>query len=753
MGKAVRLSLVAGLSLAVVCLTPAQARAAFRTSAATECAAIEPVSTVEQPAAPGPKTPAKTDGYTISGTVTDAIDGSPIPGVYVMAGKYGAQTDGQGQFSIRNVPAGQYTVRTMYYAAYTGDQAELDVQADVSGLSFKIKEQTLALGEVVVTGTRTERHLADVPVLTTVIPSREIEKAAATSVLEALEDVVPGIVSSSNAMGNNLRIKGLNSRYVLFLVDGERLVSESAGGNINLDQIDVNQIERIEMVQGAASALYGSNAVGAVINIITKEPVHKIEAGVNATWETPNVLRVNAEVGSRFKKVTLRANGFRNSSAGFDVPDGAFASPYTDYGAQLKTRYQPSKQWRLNLDGRFFQHETFNPEGSMNVSHSLTYKMTLGAGAEWKSHNEKHALRLSANWDKYFDYDVLERRDNEKSQQNIDDYISARLLHTFHINRKWELVSGAEYNHESNYALKTLGLIPTRKAVDDINLFTQASYKVIKDLELEAGARYTYNTQFGSAFTPKFSLMYEVVGIKFRAGVGTSFRAPSIKELYYDFDHQGMFWVYGNPDLKAEKGLYSSFSVEYTYGPFNVSASTYYNHINQKITQYEVLDADTRQSNRYYKNVSSASLEGFDFSFTYVLLRQLVFKGSYSFCDAVDNSTGLQLEDNVRHSGTASITWNGKILKSPFSLQMAGHFHSPKLYQESVTDAETGETTVTLDQSKPYAIFKVVLVKPFRIKTHTIEVTFKCDNLFNFKDASYVSPGRTYLVGVRYAFK
>ncbi|MDE5606244.1 MAG: TonB-dependent receptor, partial [Bacteroidales bacterium] len=406
-------------------------------------------------AEPVVKTPAKTVVYTISGSVTDAVDGGPIPGVYVTAGKYGAQTDAQGRFLIKDVPAGRYTVRTMYYSAYTSDQTDIDLQADVAGLSLKIKEQALALGEVVVTGTRTERHLADVPVLTTVIPSREIEKSAATSVLAALEDVVPGIVSSDNAMGNNLRIKGLNSRYILFLVDGERLVSEGAGGNVNLDQIDVNQIERIEVVQGAASALYGSNAVGAIINIITKAPVHKVEAGAKATWETPNELRVQADVGSRFKDVTLRANAFRNASAGFDADGGAYAAPYTDYGAQLKTAYKPTEQWRLNLDGRYYRHEVFNPENSLNTTHGLDQKMSLGAGAEWRARNEKHVLRLSANWDKYFDDEVLERKQNEKSRQNVNDYLSARLLHTFHINTKWELVSGLEYNHESNYALKT----------------------------------------------------------------------------------------------------------------------------------------------------------------------------------------------------------------------------------------------------------------------------------------------------------
>lgn len=120
----------------------------------------------------------------------------------------------------------------------------------------------IKLEEVVVTGTRTEKRLSEVPVLTTVISEKDIRKSGVQTALEALEDNLPGIVSEANAMGNNLRIKGLSSRYILFLVDGERMVSEGAGGNINLSQIDVNSIKRIEIINGAASALYGSNAVG-----------------------------------------------------------------------------------------------------------------------------------------------------------------------------------------------------------------------------------------------------------------------------------------------------------------------------------------------------------------------------------------------------------------------------------------------------------------------------------------------------------
>ena len=212
--------------------------------------------------------------------------------------------------------------------------------------------------------------------------------------------------------------------------------------------------------------------------------------------------------------------------------------------------------------------------------------------------------------------------------------------------------------------------------------------------------------------------------------------------------------VYGNPDLKAERGLYSSLSAEYTYRTLNASLSAYYNNIDNKIDQYTVTQNvnGTEEVSRYYRNISSATLRGFDVSLSWLFVRQLTLRLNYSFCDAVDNSTGLQLESNVRHSGTASLTWNGKIARSPFSLQISGRVSSPILYQSVGTDS-TGTEIVTKTQSNPYSIWKITLVKPFRIKKHTLEATFKVNNLFDFKDASFTDPGRTFLIGIRYAFK
>jgi outer membrane receptor for ferrienterochelin and colicins len=192
-------------------------------------------------------------------------------------------------------------------------------------------------------------------------------------------------------------------------------------------------------------------------------------------------------------------------------------------------------------------------------------------------------------------------------------------------------------------------------------------------------------------------------------------------------------------------------AAEYTRGSLNNSLAAYRNRIDNKITQYSVI-TEQGASQLYYKNVSSATLQGVDVNVAYTLLRQVVLKGSYSFCDAKDNSTGLQLDSNVRHSGTVSATWNGAVWHSPFSLQVAGRVNSPILYQ-SVSTGRDGQPTVSREQSKAYSVWKITLVKPVSLGKHVVELTAKVDNLFGFKDTSFIDPGRQYLVGLRYNFK
>jgi len=685
--------------------------------------------------------------FTITGIVVDSISNVPLLGVYVTTPTQGGQTNSDGNYTIKNVKQGNIVLKTMYFESYYIETNEFELTSDTV-INFKLKDKSLYADEVVVTGTRTPKRLSETPVLTTVINSIDIKQSAATTVAEALQDNIPGMIVSTGSMGTTVNIRGLNTRYIVFLVDGERLIAEGAGGSINLDQIDVNNIKQIEVINGAASALYGSNAVGAVVNIITKQPVHKFQAGANVIGESNNTLRVRANAGFKLKKINGVLSAFRNSSDGFKSEEGRpGATKYEDYGANLKFGYKPIKRLNLNVTSKFFSHETFNPSASLNVAHPLKYTVGAGFNGDYTTKNKKNNTRFSVNYDNYLDNNVLELKDDELKRENEIYYLSTRAIHTYTPNKKLEVVGGLEFNKESNFSNTTLGE-RFNKTIEDYNIFGQAQYEVLKDFDIVAGARYTYNSAFSSAFSPKISLMYKIKGFTFRGGVGTSYRAPSIKELYYDFDHQGMFWIYGNPDLKAENGLYSSFSTEYRKGYFNISVSPYYNKINNKITQFDIINTSIGVLEKHYKNVSSATLTGVDICATYTFWRQLELRANYSYSHAIDNSTGAPLDGNMLHSGTTALTWKGKIARSPISIQIAGRITSPRQYSEIDSD-----DNIITTESNSYNIWKIALVKPFRINKHTIELTLKADNIFNFKDPSYVNSGTQFLVGIRYAFK
>lgn len=655
-------------------------------------------------------------------------------------------TDENGSTMISGL-AGSKVVVNISSVGYKTLQDTIDLH---STRTLHLEVDVLNLDQIVVTGTRTPRRLADVPVQTTVIPAVDIRKAGTVSPLEILKDNVPGLVTSSNAMGNNLRIRGLNSRYILFLVDGERMVSEGAGGNINLDQIDFNSIERVEVVNGAASALYGSNAVGAVINFITKAPANNLEGSINSSFQSHNTSKIQANVGSRLGQFTLGANMFRNSTDGYNIAGGSLSKPHTDYGTGMKMNLKPSDRIAFDVNGRFFQHEVFNFAGTMNVKHDLERKLTAGAKTTILSENNRNDLTASINFDKFFRYDVLELRNNFLEKQNDITHISGRVVNTHYASDQWDFVGGLEYNFESisTDSSRILGPLPTVKSVGDANVFMQWQGRFIKNLELVLGSRYTYNEQFGSAFSPKFSTMYKMGRFTMRGGIGTSFRAPDLKELHYNFNHNGSFWVYGNPDLVPERGLYNSLGVEFTKGSLNMSVSGYHNQIRDKITSYRIV-SETGQPDRYYQNVSSATLQGIDVNASLVILSDFILKTTYSYCDAKDNNTGLQLTGNVNHSATLSLLWNGELMERPFSLQFSGRMTSPIL-QQYLEENANGNSLLSDLSSDPYNIWKVTFIKPIRIDEHLFEVTLKVDNLFNFSDIYFTNPGRQFLAGLRY---
>ncbi len=209
--------------------------------------------------------------YTIKGTVTEKSNGKLIVGANIMVKglTVGAATNVNGEFTIKVPKAGDYTL----VATYTGMQRlaqRVSVRGDVSDLAFRMEESVGAIDEVVVTGTGTHHSLKTAPVQTEVFSNKTIAKLAPRSFEEMATSISPSFDFTPGTMGSFLRVNGLGNDFVVLMVNGKRVYGD-VSGQTDLNRISPDNIERVEVVKGASSALYGSDAIGAVINVITKK--------------------------------------------------------------------------------------------------------------------------------------------------------------------------------------------------------------------------------------------------------------------------------------------------------------------------------------------------------------------------------------------------------------------------------------------------------------------------------------------------
>ncbi len=570
--------------------------------------------------------------------------------------------------------------------------------------------RVLNVEEVVVTGTRSVKRLSESPVLTTVIRASDIAKSGSVTLNQVLEDNIPGmLVYDAGAMGTDIYMKGLTTQYILILVDGERLVSDGRNGNVNLDQIDASTVQRVEYINGAASSLYGSNAMGGVINIITKEPQKRISAGAEYLYEDTGKNKYRVNVSSKLDKFSVAANGSYGAQDYYLPDEGDSISEYDEASGDLKVQYRPHDRLRMSGTGRYYQIETFNSPTSVAVYHYLDYAITGGGAISYISRDYRNVLDGSFSYNTSRQYYVMEQYNNYKQPNDFNGYLSAKLIDSYKWDDQLDLMLGAEYNNETASSADKLGDGVANKSNYDFNLFAQADWDITKDFNAIFGVRYTQNEMFGASFDPKVSLMYKYNKFTFRGGVGTAYKAPSLKELYYEFQHSGggsaVFYISGNPDLEAEKGFFTSLSTEYTAKDLNISASLYYNNIRNKINMVEIYDADDDDdgfADQTYENVDRAIIKGVDVSARYTLLKQFVLSGNYTL-NFSDDENGDPISGTSRHYSTLSATWNGNIKNEPFSLQFSGRISSPRYSYDS--DYE-------LVSTDSFSIWKATFVKP-----------------------------------------
>lgn len=615
------------------------------------------------------------------------------------------------------------------------------------------------LGEVVVTGTRTPKFLKDTPIQTRVITSREIEKTDATNIQDLLQQELPG-VEFSYAMNQqtHLNFSGFGGQGVLFLIDGERLAGETMD-DVDFTRLNMDNVERIEIVKGAASALYGSNATGGVINIITKKTDKPWTLNVNGRLARHNEQRYGASFGLNGKRLGNMFTANYTDVDNFDVHSAAdpvtriISTVYGDRTLNLKDQLVWSPSRNVEIGGRvgyFFRQTTRTaeqPERYRDFSGGLRIDWTLS----------DHDM-LQAN----YAFDQYDKSDYQKLRKlDIRDYSNVRntfrLLYNHTFGSGDILTAGADFMHD--YLFNT-NLDNTERKQDSFDFFMQYDWRLSHKLEAVGAVRYDYFSDGGeSRLTPKLNLCYKPVrNLSLRAGYGMGFRAPTLKEKYYDFDMAGIWIVEGNAALKSEISHNLNLSAEYVKGHYNLTASAYYNKVENKLATGAPYFRTPSDKLPYlpYTNLDGYSVYGGEIGVQARWDNGMSARFTYAYTkeelptDKQGNAVNNQYIPARRHSLNVRYDYDRQFsARYGISTGISGRLLSGTENEEYRNYYDVSQGTVCVSYPA-YTMWKLSLVQ--RIGK-AVKLTTALDNLFNYRPKYYylnspVTDGINFQIGL-----
>ena len=615
------------------------------------------------------------------------------------------------------------------------------------------------LNEVVVTGTRTPKFLKDTPIQTRVINARELARLDATNVQDLLQQELPG-VEFSYAMNQqtHLNFSGFGGQGVLFLVDGERLAGETMD-DVDFTRLNMDNVERIEIVKGAASALYGSNATGGVINIITKRNRQPWTLNVNARYAKHNEQRYGASWGLNSKHWNNMLSAHFNRMDNYDVHSAAnpvtriISTVYGDKTVNLKEQLTWSPASNFSLTGRagYFFRETVRsadqPERYRDFSGGLRMNWQI---------SDADDLQASYAFDQYdkSDYQRITRLDI-RDYSNVQN--SFRLLYNHTFGGGDVLTVGSDLLHDYLYNTNLEG--ETRKQ-DSWDLFAQYDWRLNDQWELVGALRYDYFSDGkDSHLTPKLNVCYKPLrNLAIRAGYGMGFRAPTLKEKYYNFDMSGIWIVEGNEHLKSEVSHNFNLSAEYTKGHYNYTASIYYNKVKNKLSTAAPYFKTTEDKLPYlpYSNLDDYSVcggevgaqakwnNGLGARITYAYTKEQLAK------DKDGNSINNQYIPAREHALNVRMDYDRQISSNyGLNIGLQGRVLSGVENVEYKDYYDVSKGTISVEYPA-YTLWKLSLVQ--RIGK-AVKVNAALDNLFGYKPKYYylnspITDGVTFQIGV-----
>ena len=706
--------------------------------------------------------PANPPNYIIKGVVMTA-NGEPLAGasIVVEGTNINCGSNSKGEFSLNVQKDKVYKLRV----SYLGYTPRL-ITVPASGhppLKIKLQPSETALNELVVTGSRYERQLKDVPVITRVISREEIETVNPVDFTTLLEYTLPGIQFYYNTMSQvpEITYQGMDAKAVLFLLDGERISGESGDSNIDYSRFNINDIERIEVVRGAASTLYDSRAIGGVINIITKKSVRPFTASMHTRYAGKKGQSYSASAGvnlHRFSSLTSFGWRKRDSYLVKDEqgkqkeiinPDGSVTKSKTDpiafniYGYSIM---DISQKLSYNFTDRFtgsarISYYTNKRDKYDNARYYQRYRdLILSGKLKWQFADNQN-LDLSYIRDNYIKDNVYVD-DDERVYGNVNSTI--RLYYTGMFG-KHTLSGGVDLLREDmkHHFMKDTATVHMKQ----YSFCLQDDWQLTDKMNIVVGVRGDKGGSYRLHFTPKVSVLYRPLKtITLRAGYSQGYRIPNLKELYQEFNMGGMgIMMYGNKDLKPEEGTQISASVEYDYKGLNLSVSTYHNRYKNKIS-YEYISPG-KSWNMKYVNALNVKTTGVEVTANYKLPFGLRFSGGYSYVYDYDERDGYNMSWVRPHSARLSSVYKHRFGKTTESVA----FNTSWVSSITRYAYSSSDKTYTKTKYDPRTLCSLNLRSEL---PRGIAIGLMVDNIFNYRDKAVDSAvqlpenGRTFVATV-----
>ncbi|MBZ2178649.1 MAG: TonB-dependent receptor [Acidobacteria bacterium] len=659
-------------------------------------------------------------------------------------------------------------------------RAELNLTEPRQALQVTLQPRSMRTSVTVVSASRTEELQEESPTKVEAVTREQMLNTGYERVSDALQEI-PGVLvrrGSTSTVGGE-QIQGIDSRQVLVLQDGLPIVGARGikSGAVNLNRQTSDRLARVEVAKGSGSSTYGSDAMGGVINMITREPSSPFEAGVSASGGSLGMVDVRGDLGGRRGPVSYFVNLGESRLDSYQLIPGSptTVGPDTQRRDGLaKIRYQFHPKLALGFTANAYHNRDRGRNASetgpvSGVSNDSTQTFALVADLVLDHATTLQARGYSARYDENNLTTPLGRPE-PPSPSNLNERLK-RLDATLsrQVDGAHFVQGGVEWSQNLYRGANRLVGDNVGQQVTSTDTWLQDKWSVNRWLTLTMGGRVTAHSLFGNAAVPKAGAIVKLSNNWIlRGSFGLGFRAPDLGQLYFRFANPANFYqVIGNPTLKPEHSRTFQAGALYRHRRYRAGVTLFRNDIrdlidsrltgtprsatelNAILTSYGIpafFDPLLGRQTFVYVNQARIFTQGVELDGEFAFNRNLRLSGAYTFLNALDRNTRLGLPQRHRHHGQTRLDY--AIPRWGVNANLRGSFYSHWLLN-----------AVTGTRGLPFQIWDAFAAKDLR---RGIQTFVAIDNLNNSRDgklqltpASFDRPdyGRTFRLGLRYRFR